>query len=76
MSQKTIVKAKLLEEGRIDNFWAFKNYLLRLGAVIWELRQEGMKIQGASGKELGYDRSLYRNYYYWVEKEPTQKPLL
>jgi hypothetical protein len=64
-TQKEIVKAKLLKEGKISNFWAFHNYLLRLGAVIYELRDEGMDIVGAFEKKNG---KLTKNFVYTLVK--------
>lgn len=68
MTRKTqydIVKSKLLKEGYITNFWAFHNYLLRLGAIIYVLRQEGMHIAGHYEVKKG---KLTKNYVYRLVK--------
>lgn len=42
LTQKQVVERKLLEEGAVDNFWAFNNKVtLRLGAIIFKLKEEG-----------------------------------
>jgi len=46
ISQKTIVKKHLEREGYITNLYAIHElYILRLGALICELRKEGMDIE-------------------------------
>jgi len=46
-TQKFKVKAKLLNDGEIDNFWAMANVkTIRLGSIIHDLRKEGMEIDG------------------------------
>lgn len=64
ISQKERVKRKLITTGSVNNFWAIKNYILRLGAVIFDLRREGLKIKGKFG--TGKNR---KNYYYYIEKD-------
>jgi len=70
MTQKTKVKNRILEVGYVDNFWAIGNYILRLGAIVYQLRREGMRFRGAFGKELGKERAQWKNYYY-VQEQPT-----
>ena len=72
MTQKTRVKNKILEIGYVDNFWAIQNYILRLGAIIHELRKDGMGLTGAFGKGLGKERMQWKNYYYTKERQPEQ----
>ena len=43
-TQKEIVVEKLITEGHVSNVWAFQNYILRLGALIHGLRQDGWVI--------------------------------
>jgi len=76
MNQKERVKNRIEEVGYVDNFWAIQNYILRLGAIIHDLRQEGMKLDGAFGKELGKDRQLWKNYYYTLNIPKGQQSLL
>ena len=64
MTQLQRVKERITEVGYVDNFWAISNYILRLGAIIHELRRDGMILNGAFGKELGYERPLWKNFYY------------
>lgn len=64
MSQRQKVLVRVYEVGYVDNFWAIENYILRLGAIIHGLRKDGMHFTGAFGKELGYDREYWHNYYY------------
>lgn len=68
MSQKIKVKNRILEVGYVDNFWAIKNYILRLGAIVHELRKDGLVLDGAFGKELGKERAHWKNYYYTYKK--------
>ena len=54
-TQKEIVLEKLKKEGKVTNFWAFNNYILRLGDIIFRLRNEGYNIttkyDGAEGRK-------------------------
>lgn len=45
-TQIQIIKEKLLTEGEVTNVWAVRNYILRLSAIIYDLRNEGMTIHG------------------------------
>ena len=67
-TQLQIVRERLEKYGYVDNFWAIKNYILRLGAVVYDLRQEGLEIEGAFGKALGKKRPNWKNYYYLLKK--------
>ena len=69
-TQKERVVDRINEEGYVDNFWAFHNYILRLGAIIHDLSQEGWEFKRAYGKELGYDREVWKNFYYIPTKRP------
>lgn len=68
LSQKEVVLNRLFRYGRVDNFWAINNYILRLGAVIWDLKREGYKINGMFGREIGKPKNLHKNYYYLLVK--------
>lgn len=45
-TQKDRVWKKLCDDGEIDNLWAIEHYMLRLGALIKVLRDEGKEIDG------------------------------
>ena len=62
-TQKEVVRARIERIGVVHNFWAFNNYILRLGAIIFELRREGMKLEGSFG--TGKNK---KNYYYRLIK--------
>lgn len=58
-TQKQRVIEKLLEKGKVDNFWAFNNYILRLGAIIWNLRQQGIEITTHYKNIKGHKNCIY-----------------
>lgn len=60
--------------GEVDNFWAIENYILRLGAIIHSLKRKGYNFTGMFGKDRGYEKKLWKNYYYIYKK--TQAKLL
>lgn len=68
-TQKERVKDRLADVGYVDNFWAIKNYILRLGAVIAELKREGYKFYTTWG-----EGSEKKNYHYY-SADHTQKDL-
>jgi len=72
-TQKERVIEKLNRDGQVDNFWAINNFILRLGAVIFELKREGREFKGYFGKQLGYDKSVWKNFYY-LEVKPEPMP--
>lgn len=65
ITQTQKVLSRLEQVGYVDNFWAIDNYILRLGAIIHKIRQSGVKIEGAYGKELGRKKKYWKNYYYF-----------
>lgn len=67
-SQRKIIERKLKEQGYVDNVWAFNNYILRLGAIIHELRQDGWEIDTNYKNETGH-----RNCHYILVKAPELK---
>lgn len=69
-TQEERVIEQLNERGQVDNFWAFHNYILRLGAIIHGLKKKGWEFEGKFGKELGLGRDEWKNYYYVVIKKP------
>lgn len=72
-TQDDVVKEKIIRDGEVSNFWAIRNNILRLGAVIFRLRRAGMELRGAFGKELGKERSEWKNYYYTLVKKEQGK---
>jgi len=68
MNQTEKVLNRIMTHGSVDNFWAMKNYILRLGARIKDLKTKGYKIYGEYGKALGKPRSFWKNFYYFLEK--------
>lgn len=67
--QKVIDHIRLY--GEVDNFWAIQNYILRLGAIIHSLKRKGYEFTGRFGKDRGYEKKYWKNYYYIVKKEQT-----
>ena len=70
-TQKEIVLERMMKLGYIDNFYCIHNYILRLSDIIFRLRNEGMKIETKSGKELKKPKALHKNFYYILEKWNT-----
>lgn len=67
-SQKEKVIDRLNEVGFVDNFWAIDNYILRLGAVMCQLKKDGYNFRTGFGRELGKTERLWKNYYYILIK--------
>jgi len=63
MTQREKTIEKLLGDGVVDNFWAIKNYILRLGAIICDLSKDGWEFSREYGEE-----SNRKNYFYTVTK--------
>ena len=75
-TQRQIVIDKLEQDGEVSNLWAIQNYILRLGAIIHGLRQEGWELEGKFGKERGEERANWKNYYYRLISKPEKpKPI-
>ena len=74
-TQEQRVIEHLNNYGEVDNFWAIENYILRLGAIIHSLRKKGYQINGRFGKERGYEKKYWKNYYYILSNK-EQKRLL
>lgn len=74
-TQYEIVKEKLGRDGYVSNFWAISHYILRLGAIIKVLRDEGIEIEGMFGAKLkdapkGHDK----NFYYFTKRNVYLAP--
>lgn len=59
-TQELWVKAQLEGHGRISRNQALRRYISRLGAIVFRLRQKGMKIDGhyqktKSGQDYVYE---------------------
>jgi hypothetical protein len=59
-TQKQIVVEKIERDGYVDNFWAISNRMLRLGAIIADLKKDGYKFATGWGKD-----SQRKNYHYY-----------
>ena len=68
MTQKQVIISKLKEQGYVDNFWCVNNYILRLGAIICDLKKEGWEFRGKFG-----DNAHRKNFYYYVLKQPGEQ---
>lgn len=74
MTQKKIVEEKLLADGFVTNFWAIDSRTtLRLGDIIFKLRNEGWEFSTESGY-IG-DTKNWR-YILVSAPKPVQKTLL
>lgn len=62
-TQKDRVKARIEDVGYVDNFWAIANYILRLGAIILQLKKEGYIFETAWGE--GKEK---KNFHYYSMK--------
>lgn len=58
-TQRQRVIEKLLKNGKVDNFWAFHNYILRLGAIIHTLRKDGVEITTHYKNIKGHKNCIY-----------------
>lgn len=66
-SQTQKVVDHLLATGSVNNFWAMENYILRLAAVIHDLRKDGWEFGGHYGE--GHNE---KNWYYDVVHNPHE----
>ena len=64
-TQCDVVRNKLEKDGSISNLWAISHACWRLGARIWQLRQEGMNIVGHFEMVGG---RVTKNYVYRLVK--------
>ena len=58
MTQDNKVSKQLEKHGKVTRNWALRNYISRLGAIIYDLRQAGFKIEASwerdkKGKRTG-----------------------
>ena len=72
MKQKDKVIARIKEVGYVDNFWSISTKTsLRLGAIIFELKQEGWDFHG----EFRYTNGSEKNFHYIPIKVPPEHSL-
>jgi hypothetical protein len=64
-SQKQRVIDELNTNGVVSNFWAIKNYMLRLGAIILDLKKDGYIFR--TGWGTGSEK---KNYHYYLVSRP------
>ena len=67
-TQETIVIHELMEHGRITRNWCLKNYISRLGAIIYNLKKVGWVF------EAGFEHYPYgKDFVYKTLKSPLKK---
>ena len=63
-------KEKIIEQLKINNYvsrnWCLKNYISRLGAIIWQLKKEGWDFNANFFKYNGG-----KDFRYYVIKMPS-----
>lgn len=52
--------------GKVTNFWAIHNYILRLGAIIYTLRTMGWELDGNFSEKT-------KNFVYKLVSKPNEK---
>lgn len=65
LTQEQRVIARLKEVGYVDNFWAFHDYILRLGAIMCQLKKLGFEFDTFYG--TGAQK---KNYIYKLKSMP------
>lgn len=68
MTQEERVIEKLNIDGRVSNFWAMENFILRLASIISGLKKKGWEFDTDWGE--GNEK---KNFYYTVIKKPELK---
>jgi len=59
-TQKAIVLAKLKKDGSVSNVWAINQRILRLAAIVCDIRAEGTKIATDYQNVTGRRNCVYR----------------
>jgi len=67
-TQKEIVLKQLKENGFIDNVWCVNHYILRLGDIIFKLKQDGYTFDD---QDSGYVNGT-RNWRYVLKGFPQK----
>ena len=63
-TQAEKVLRRIESVGYVDNFWAFHHYILRLGAIIFDLKKLGYEFESSYGKG-----KFKKNYYYRLKED-------
>jgi len=66
LSQKEVILKRCAQVGYIDNFWCIAHNILRLGARIHDLRDDGYRVVSRSGRHIGKSRRNWLNQYYYI----------
>lgn len=67
-SQLDWVISQLKTNGKISRNEALRNYISRLGAIIWSLNKSGWEIEGRNERtQNGYGKGL--DYFYYLKKQ-------
>lgn len=65
-SQKEMVLNQLYKKGYVSNFWAIENYILRLGDIIFKLKNEGLDIEGDYAKNISNFKSKEEKNWVYI----------
>ncbi len=76
LSQEEIVLNRIAEVGYVDNFWAIENRILRLGAVIYDLRknQQAGDLICIFGRDIENLHRKYKKNYYYINSKFAKEP--
>lgn len=74
-SQKDWVIQQLLEKGKISRNFALQNYISRLGALIFDLKEEGWDFVTYTAETKRPDGKMGKNFIYEVSKCPFKKTI-
>ena len=66
-TQKEKVRQQLLTVGYVTRNWALSRFITRLGAIVYELKQEGLNIEGFYNNDKLYGPNK-RDYIYKIKK--------
>ena len=69
-SQKDFVIKQLLEKGKISRNFALQAYISRLGAIIFDLKEEGWDFKTYNVDTKKPDGTIGKNFVYEVTKAP------
>ncbi len=66
-TQRTLLEKQILKDGYISRNWAIKNYITRLSAHIFDMKDSGWELKTV------WDRSPYasdKDCYYFLDRVP------
>jgi len=72
-TQRNFIIHQLETKGFVTRNFALKYYISRLGAIIYDLKQEGWEIDGLYNKDLIYPTSKTDYVYRLISKPKKQK---